>query len=58
MGTEEGVTEVRHAESEAEFGVALWRGQVAIGPFGRKLGTDCGFEQRIVEAVAGAGHAW
>lgn len=57
-GTEEGVTEVKHAELEAGFGAVLWSGHAATGLFGRNPGTDCGFVWGTVEAVAEAGNAW
>lgn len=56
MGTEEGVTEVEHAEPEAGFGVGLRSGQAVAGLSGGRPGADCGFGE-VVGAVAGAGRA-
>lgn len=58
MGTEEGVTEVEHAEPEAGFGAGLGSGQAVTESFWGKPGADCGFGMVVVGAVAGAGHAW
>lgn len=58
MGTEKGVTEVKHAEPEAGFGAELGSGQAVTGLFGVTSGADCGFGAGVVGAVVGARHAW
>ncbi len=58
MGTEEGVTEVEHAEPDAGFGAGLGSGQAVTGLFGGRPGADCGFGMGVVGAVAAAEHAW
>lgn len=58
MGTEEGVTEVEHAEPEAGFGAGLTRGQAVTEFSVVRPGADCGLGMGVVGAVAGAGRAW
>lgn len=55
-GTEEGMTEEEHAESEAGFAAGLGSGPAAT--FAGRPGPDCGFGMGVVGAVAGAGYAW
>lgn len=58
MGTEEGVTEVEHAEPEAGFGAGLGSGQAVTGFSEGKPVSDCGFGVGVDGTLTGARHAW